>query len=132
MLARQTFALMAETFEEPVVPLSDAYLADLLERDSFWALVALRDGQPVGGITAHALPMTRTQATELFIYDLAVHPDHQRRGIGRALVEPLRAQGKAAGMSVAWVPADDEDEHALSFYRALGGEGAPVTIFTFE
>ena len=31
-----------------------------------------------------------------------------------------------------FVPADVEDEHALDFYRALGGAPADVTIFTFE
>lgn len=80
---------------------------------------------------AHVLPMTRSESRELFIYDLAVHPDHQRRGIGRALVEALRALGTSEGIGVAFVPADNEDDHALAFYEALGGEAAPVTIFTF-
>ena len=30
-----------------------------------------------------------------------------------------------------FVPADDDDIHALDFYRALGGEESPVTFFTF-
>jgi aminoglycoside 3-N-acetyltransferase I len=37
----------------------------------------------------------------------------------------------AAGITVAFVPADNEDVHALDFYSALGGIPAPVTIFTF-
>jgi len=57
---------------------------------------------------------------------------HQRRGVGRRLVETLCSAAAAAGVSVAFVPADVEDEHAVAFYRALGGEAAPVTIFTFE
>jgi aminoglycoside 3-N-acetyltransferase I len=76
--------------------------------------------------------MTRSESAELFIYDLAVDPPHQRTGIGRALVDALRAQGAAAGISVAFVPADNEDTYALDFYRAIGGDEAPVTIFTFE
>jgi aminoglycoside 3-N-acetyltransferase I len=76
--------------------------------------------------------MTRRESRELFIYDLAVHADYQRRGIGRALVETLRVLGSAEGIDVTFVPADNEDDHALAFYEALGGEAAPVTIFTFE
>jgi aminoglycoside 3-N-acetyltransferase I len=68
----------------------------------------------------------------MFIYDLAVHPLNQRRGVGRRLVRELRRLAAARGMSVAWVPADNEDEHALEFYRAIGGAASPVTIFTFS
>lgn len=131
-LARQTLRLVAEVFEESSGVLSEAYVSSLLTRTEFWALAALQDGVPIGGLTAHALPLTRIEATELFIYDLAVHPAHQRQGVGRALMEALRAQAAAQGISVAFVPADNEDEHALEFYQALGGAAAPVTIFTFN
>ena len=30
-----------------------------------------------------------------------------------------------------FVPADNDDTHALDFYRAIGGVPAPVTMFTF-
>ena len=75
--------------------------------------------------------MTRTESSEIFIYDLAVHPDHQRTGVGRRLVAELRAQAAALGIGELFVPADNEDVHALDFYRAIGGAAAPVTIFTF-
>lgn len=133
-LAQATFALMAAVFDEAegTTALGTDYVARLLARPDFWALAALQDGEVVGGLTAHALPMTRTESSELFIYDLAVHASRQRTGIGRALVEHLRREGADAGIHVAFVPADDEDTHALDFYRALGGDPAPVTIFTFE
>jgi aminoglycoside 3-N-acetyltransferase I len=131
-LARGLFAMMAEVFEEPGGPLSDAYLEALLARPEFWAMAALSGDDVVGGVTAHALPMTRAETTELFIYDVAVRVDYQRRGVGRALLAKLREAAAAAGIEQAFVPADDEDTHALDFYRALGGVGAPVTIFTFS
>ncbi len=131
-LARQLFAVMVEVFEEQSDRLSDSYLDALLGRDTFWALVALAGTEVVGGLTAHTLPMTRTESAEVFIYDVAVRAEWQRRGIGRQLVTMLCAAATAAGFGDVLVPADTTDEHALDFYRALGGAPAPVTMFTFS
>ena len=130
--ARERFVLMADVFQSEKEPLSDSYLARLLSRDDFWALVASVEGRIVGGLTAHTLPLTRAEVSEIFIYDLAVLEDYQRQGIGRALVARLRSLAAAAGVGVLFVPADNEDTHALAFYRAIGGDPAPVTIFTFS
>lgn len=131
-LARATFAMMATVFEEDASGASsDDYLGRLLAREDFIALSAVAGDMPVGGITAHVLPMTRAESFELFIYDLAVRADHQRRGIGRRLVIAAREAAAGRGIDVAFVPADNEDDHAIEFYRALGGDPAPVTIFSF-
>lgn len=131
-IARETFRMMADVFGEGVGDLADEYIDSLLARADFWAMAALRGDQPIGAITAHVLPMTRSEARELFIYDLAVQPTYQRRGVGRLLVETLCRDAAAAGVTVAFVPADVDDDHAIAFYEAIGGEGAAVRIFTFE
>src|SRR4051812_29002630 len=112
-VARQLFTLMADVFGEGSGDLSDGYLDGLLQRESFWAIAAYAGEELVGGITAHTLPMTRTESLELFIYDLAVREDFQRRGVGRALVTGLREAAAAAGIHDVFVPADNEDTHAL-------------------
>ncbi len=131
-LAGALFVLMAEVFGEARPPLSDAYLDDLLARDDFWVIAASIDGEPVGGLTAHTLPMTRAEVSELFVYDVAVREDYQRQGIGRALMTAARDGARDAGIREVIVPADDEDTHALDFYRALGGAASPVTLFVFS
>lgn len=130
--ARTLFVLMAGVFETESRPLSDGYLSRLLVREDFWALAASVDGRIVGGLTAYTLLLTRIEESEVFLYDIAVLPEYQRQGIGRQLVTALRAQASACGATVVWVPADNEDEHALDFYQSLGGEPAAVTIFTFS
>lgn len=131
-VARRLFTLMAEVFDEGCEPLSDAYIDRLLAREDFWAVAAFAGDDLVGGLTAHTLPMTRSESAEVFIFDIAVHADHQRRGVGRRLVMLLREEAARAGIETLFVPADNDDEHALDFYRALGGDAAPVTIFTFS
>jgi aminoglycoside 3-N-acetyltransferase I len=123
---------MADVFEEPCESLSDRYLDALLSGEAFWVLAALLGEEVVGGLTAHTLPMTRTESTELFIYDVAVRADRQRQGIGRQLVMGLCAAADDAGIGDVFVPADTTDEHALDFYRMLGGVPASVTMFTFS
>ena len=59
----------------------------------------------IGGLTAHTLPMTRDESAEIFIYDLAVRADRQRRGVGRLLINTLRADATAAGIGVVFVAA---------------------------
>jgi aminoglycoside 3-N-acetyltransferase I len=130
--ARVLFATMAAVFEIDSEPLSDSYLVRVLVREEFWALAASVDGRTVGGLTAHTLPLTRAEVSEVFIYDIAVISDYQRQGIGRQLVAILRAEATACGITVVFVPADNEDAHALDFYQALGGVATPVTIFTFS
>lgn len=136
-IARELFAMMVDVFDEdddePVTePLTDEYLDRILSRDSFWALAAFDGSEIVGGLTAHTLQMTRSAAAELFIYDLAVRQDHRRSGVGSELIRAVRSRAAAEGIEVVFVPADDDDTHALEFYRAQGGAESAVTHFTFE
>jgi len=126
------FALLAEIFGEAPERLSEAYVHRLLATDSFWAIAAFEGRRVVGGITAHTIPMTRSESSELFVYDLAVHEEFRHRGVGRQLVTALLAQADGAGIAEIFVPADDDDTDALAFYRALGGHESGVAFFTWD
>ncbi len=130
-LARSLFLLMAQVFAEQAEPLSDAYLEQLLGRADFWVIAAFVDKDLVGGITGHTLLLTSVEKAELFVYDLAVREDQQRQGIGRQLVHALCAAATAVGINTVIIPVDNDDLHALEFYRAIGGQPSPVTIFSF-
>jgi len=129
--AGRLFAVMADVLDDNHELLGDDYLRALLERAHFWALAAFEGDDILGGLTAHVLPMTRCEASELFIFDLAVKSEHRRKGVGRTLIASLRALAAEEGVDVVFVPADIEDTEALDFYRAVGGAPESVTIFTF-
>lgn len=131
-LARQTFAAMADGFEDTWASLSDGYLAELLARPDLLVLAALDGDRAVGGLTAFVLPMVRAETREVFIYDFAIASADQRRGAGAALLAHLRTQARALGAENSFVPADVEDTHALRFYERQGGVAADVTMFTFD
>jgi aminoglycoside 3-N-acetyltransferase I len=130
-LARRLFVLMAETFEEECQPPSELYVDALLGRADFWAIAAFVGDEIIGGLTAHTLPLTRAAASEVFIYDVAVRDGYRRKGVGRQLMTALRDGVAALGIEEVFVAADNEDTHALGFYRALGGVPSPVTFFSF-
>jgi aminoglycoside 3-N-acetyltransferase I len=127
--ARAAFAMMHDVFDEEHDVLSDEYATRLLADASFWVIAAFAGDEAIGCLTGHELAMTRHERIELFMYDLAVRVDDQRRGIGRRLVDALVQGAADRGISVVFVPADDDDTDALAFYDRLGGRPAKVTMF---
>ena len=130
-VARELFALMARVLGEPSTVLGDDYVARILDRPDFWAVMATKDGEVVGGVTAHTLMMTTSERSELLIFDLAVREDHHRTGIGRALVAVLREAAAASGITLTFVLADDDDADAIAFYSGIGGSRSGVVAFEF-
>jgi aminoglycoside 3-N-acetyltransferase I len=130
--ARRLFSMLAEAFDEKRDLLSDAYVDQLLCRQDFWALAAFSGDDVVGGITAHTLPMTRQESSEMFVFDIAVRSDHRNKGIGRRLLDTLSKQATQSGIRELFLAADNADEHALDFYRRLGGLPTPATLFVFS
>jgi ribosomal protein S18 acetylase RimI-like enzyme len=93
-------------------------------------LLALDDGAPVGFVsgveTTHP-----DKGTELFLYELAVDPRAQRRGIGAALVAALRDLALELGCHGMWVLTDADNEAALATYRKAGS-GEPSSHVLLE
>jgi len=96
------------------------YLARLLGRDSFIALVALKDSAVVGGLAAYELHKFEQARSEIYIYDLAVLEQHRREGIATALIEALRRIAAERGAWVIYVQADPGDDPAIALYSKLG------------
>ncbi|MBD1501792.1 GNAT family N-acetyltransferase [Weissella cibaria] len=59
------------------------------------------------------------QATVVLIQDLLVHPDYQRKGLGKKLMQRALAEIKSYGQLQIEVLTDDE-ETTVSFYKSLG------------
>jgi GNAT superfamily N-acetyltransferase len=55
--------------------------------------------------------------THAFVLDTTVHPEHQRRGLGRQLITTAVEQARNAG--IAWLHVDYEP-HLDGFYRSCG------------
>ena len=79
---------------------------------SLCTLGAWEDGRLVGFLRA-----VGDGASILFIQDIVVHPDCQRRGIGTALMRAILERYPAVYQTEL---ATDNTEKAVAFYRSLG------------
>lgn len=131
-IAVALFALMARVLGDKFDDVSMDYADRTLGQDSFWVLAAFDGNEVIGGLTAHTLPMTKTETSELILYDIAVEENYQRRGVGRMLIDALRKAALAAGIKVVFVLADNADVDAISFYRGLRAADSPVTLFAWD
>lgn len=94
------------------------YLAELLQRDDFIAVVAKHENKVVGGLTIYLLQQYYSREPLAYLYDLAVATDHQRKGIGRALIDFSRQYCWQRGCEELYVQAEAGDNHAVDFYRS--------------
>jgi aminoglycoside 3-N-acetyltransferase I len=98
----------------------DAYLARLLERDTFVAIAALAGTEVVGGLAGYVLHKFEQPRAEFYIYDLAVDEAHRRQGVATALIQELKQLAAARGIYVIFVQADHGDDAAIGLYTKLG------------
>ena len=101
-------------------PPRGAYLDRLLGTPEFVALVAIYQGEIIGGLVAYELVKFEAERSEFYIYDLAVREQSRRRGVATALIEEVRAIAAANNASVVFVQADRGDEPAIALYAKLG------------
>jgi aminoglycoside 3-N-acetyltransferase I len=121
---RELLEVYAVAFADPVsyksLPPSDEYLRKLLARDTFLTVVAKHEGRVVAGLSAYVLEKFEQERSEIYIYDLAVHEDHRRKGAARGLIHHLQKLAKKHGAWVIYVQADKGDAPAIQLYDSMG------------
>lgn len=89
-------------------------------------LVAERAGVVVGMVTAQLVVSTAEGGLSGWVEDLVVLTSERRRGIGRALLEAVRAWAVERGARRLQLLADRENAPALAFYTGLGWRGTQL------
>ena len=112
------FHVVFENEKPTVAPLAN--LQRILSHPHFAAFVVLYNNQLVGGCTAYVLPSYTSSHAELLVYDLAIHPDFQRRGLGTLLIQNVRTYCANQRIPLFFALAHADDDPAVEFYRATG------------
>ena len=79
-------------------------------------LVFENDGEVAGYVSCRFHPRTRIG----WIPNLAVHPDHQGKAIGRQLMEAAFDYLRGAGMQLVRIETLEQNERCCTWYPALG------------
>jgi len=115
-------------FDNAINPtLANEFLAD----DRHHVIVALDAGVVVGMITAVDY-IHPDKPRELWINEVGVAPSHQRRGIGRQLLDAMLKHGRGIGCSEAWLGTEPHNTAARALYVAGGGEAEEIIMYSFD
>ena len=70
--------------------------------------------------TLAAFAITQTVLDEATLFNIAVHPIFQRRGLGRELLEHLIAELESRGILTLWLEVRQSNAPAIALYESLG------------
>jgi len=76
------------------------------------------DGRVIGNLSL--IPFSQSGRIFHMIANVAVHPNHRQRGIGRALTERALGYLRRRGETYAWLQVRDDNPVAYQLYSSLG------------
>ena len=71
----------------------------------------------------------RREMRPLFVEELAVHPEHQGKGIGRFMLEQLEHLAKLRGCTHLVLEVAENNQNALAFYKKRSFQKLDAAIF---
>lgn len=84
--------------------------------------LAFEENQPVGFLSAHRLQRFDNRKAEVLLYEIGVHQDFRKMGIGKALVDECKKWAKKIDASEVWVLTEKDNPAAMALYSSSGGE----------
>lgn len=94
--------------------------------------VAEIDGNIVGFLLAERHSSGYGLPPGVRVVAIAVHPSHRKHGIGRKLVEGLRADTKRQGMQHIYSVLQAKDSRDVEFLQHCGFSPAPINVLVLD
>jgi len=126
--------LAADVFDGPAqLEATARFLGEAGKADPRNILVlAEGDGKVVGFASGVVLDHP-DKAPSLFITELGVNEPARRCGIGIALLQAIRAEGRRRGCTGSWVATEGDNAPARALYRTAGGrETEGITMYEWD
>ena len=106
----------------------DRVLAELLNSDSWFFLLALEDGEPVGLAAANWFLTLYGSREQVRLVALMVDVEHRRRGVGTLLMESVVGAARRRGCRELEAAVDPSEEGLVSFYRRFTRPGERLLL----
>jgi len=117
-----------DVFDNAIDPKS---LAAFLADPRHLMVVAVQDGIIVGMATAFEY-FHPDKPSQMFVNEVGVTPAHQRRGIGRKLVEALLDNAHARGCVFAWLGTATDNTAAQACFASVPRSTKPQPFLLYE
>ena len=91
-----------------------------------WSYVAEVGDEVVGYLLAQPIAFVEATPLTVWVEEVAVHPDHRRRGVATALYRALGDAARAAGAKAVLTRLDRDDAAALALHRRVGFQVHPT------
>ena len=102
--------------------LAPAEAKALLKRAEQYMLCIQEGGHLAGFCYFHILPRWYDGVHEIFLYDLEVEEEHQRKGYGRRFFRKIFSIAKDRDIPIIWLLAKGSNATAMQFYKEMGGK----------
>lgn len=109
----------------------DEYRAEFLADPRHHIAVAI-DEDIVVGIASALHYLHPDKPNDYFINEVGVAPSHQRKGIGKKLLETLFDHARSLNCKEAWVATEEENTNAQKLYSSLGATGERAVFYTYK
>jgi ribosomal protein S18 acetylase RimI-like enzyme len=114
------------------VALSPADAAAFLADDHTHLFVAYRADEPIGFVVANELLHRHTFPRMLLVYEIGVRDDHRRRGVGKALLDAVRALAIERDIPEGFVLTNESNGPAMALYAAAGGTRPSLDVAEWD
>lgn len=108
---------------------SAEYTAEMLSRNDFHVIVAIKDQKLIGGLTAYEMKMFKGETTEMFLYEIEVAESFRRKGVAKALIGFLKQICVEKGIVEMFVGTSKDNQAARNLYSATGGKADEDSVW---
>jgi len=95
-------------------------------------LIVALDGETVVGMITAVDYVHPDKAPQLWINEVGVAPSHQRRGIGRRLLDAMLEHGRGLGCTEAWLGTEDSNVAARALYESTGAGPESFVLYSWS
>jgi aminoglycoside 3-N-acetyltransferase I len=114
---RNLVKIFQNVFENEENISDNEHLGKLLTNPYFMVFVVKQKYKVVGGLTIYILDRYYGTKPVAYIYDVAISPEFQGKGFGKALIAEVCKYCEDNGFEDAYVAAESDDMDAVNFYK---------------